>query len=138
MGCDQSNQRKAPATEEEKKNMTEPWAVDKCPKQYCLPHLGSSSKSARITTTVHVASPRTSLSATAHIRAPNSLRSSSQPAKRIITSASAGEVPTFRIAMELTRSSIFEEMIARYPINHYHNSCGRQVAEGLFGWEMEK
>jgi hypothetical protein len=40
MGCDQSNERKAPVTEEEKKNMTQPWAVDKCPKQYVLLYLG--------------------------------------------------------------------------------------------------
>lgn len=36
MGCDQSNTRKIPVTEDEKKNMTEPWAADKCPKQYAI------------------------------------------------------------------------------------------------------
>lgn len=39
MGCDQSNQRKPPATEDEKKAMTQPWAADKCPKQYLINYL---------------------------------------------------------------------------------------------------
>jgi hypothetical protein len=33
MGFNQSKERRQPVTEAEKQKMTEPWAVDKCPKQ---------------------------------------------------------------------------------------------------------
>lgn len=33
MGCDQAKVKKFPESEDEKKNMTEPYPYDKCPKQ---------------------------------------------------------------------------------------------------------
>lgn len=115
MGCDQSNERKIPVTEDEKKKMTEPWAVDKCPKQYNLNYWESNWMLEKIITIVHVAFPRTSPSVTALIKELSSLLSSSQPPRRTTISASAEEAKIFHIAMELIKNSISEPMI-------YHQS----------------
>lgn len=72
MGCDQSNVRKQPATEAEKTKMTEPWAVDKFPKQYGFLYVESSWRWERITTIALAVCPRTSLSATVHTKEPSS------------------------------------------------------------------
>ena len=134
MGCDQSNVRKPPATEAEKTSMTEPWAVDKCPKQYVFCDIGSSWRWGKNTTTVHVVFPRTSPSVMAHIREPSSLPWSLRQERRITTFANAEEVPTYPIAMEPIKSWISETMI--YPNLNQHQTNPNLFALNLQKWRV--
>jgi len=104
MGCDQAKAaNKFPQTEDDKKNMTQPYAVEKCPKQYITPHLESNSKKAKSTITALAGYLRTNRSAMEHIKALNSPLSSSQPLRKITICVNAVEAKISPFAMELIR-----------------------------------
>jgi hypothetical protein len=95
---------KFPTTEEEKQNMKQPYATDKCPKKYAIVYQESSLRSAKIIGTVHADYPKSSHSVMVRTRALPSSRKSLLLTRKLPGFVNAVILKISRSVMALIRS----------------------------------